>query len=159
MTGTADYHLVMSSTTQNAKFWQRPRGLAPWMMVLAWAAFWLSGALVPCHEAVAALGGEPSRDTHPMVAASHLTHDNGATPIPHPDPASHSGCERSAMVSQEIAGPVAKITPWHFPENWVAIDASIPALLAVLSVLDQPTPRWIPQPQYRFHARTLRLLN
>ena len=146
----------MSSTMQLQRMWQRARRLAPRTLIFAWAAFWLSSAFLPCHEAIAAFGGEPSQEAPSAVVTPHLTHGDGTAHIPHFDHAPHLGCENPAKA--ESTGSAPKQVLWHPPVTWAASKALLATMLSVPSVPDSLAPHWIPPPPHRFNARTLRLL-
>ena len=134
------------------------RRLAPRMLIFAWAAFWLSGAFLPCHDAIAAVADEPSGDALPIVVTSHLTHGEGATQVLHSNHTSHFACENPAKAAPASTGSMAKQVMWHPSLKWAASYAPFPALRSATNVFDNLAPHWIPPPQYRFYARTLRIL-
>ena len=73
----------------------RRRKFAHFALLLAWSAFWLNTAFVPCCEAIAAASDDHAEDVAQSVAVQSHTHGSYTTDGEHPHHVPASPCDQT----------------------------------------------------------------
>ncbi len=136
-----------------------PRGFVRVTMVATWAVFWLSTAIFPCCESIAAvLGGEHHievAESDPVVPQAHHSgdaHSEGSDHNP------HSPCESALGPEPTLVGEQEVLASEQFSMYWIGIGQHSAFDLKVVAHRPRlALPRAAPPP-LGFYQRSQRLL-
>lgn len=129
-------------------------------LVMAWAAFWISTALFPCCEALAAVFDDHSNAISHSVAAEQTVHRVHESNSEQPHQHSDSPCGHVLDAGPEINGIYAGPPAHRVDSEWIAIvgpvaTGLIKALRSETLARNEYHP---PPPPFRFYLDTQRLL-
>lgn len=139
---------------------RRLRGFARVGLVAAWAVFWLSTAIFPCCESIAAvLGGDHSIEVAQSDSVASQAHHSGDAHSEGSDHGPYSPCENALGAEPALVGEQAVLASEHFSMRWIAVEEHSAFGLTV--VAHRPSlalPPAAPPPPPGFYLRTQRLL-
>ena len=156
---------MLSSTRYSIRISEagRPRGLRGFArvgLVMAWTVFWLSTAIFPCCESIAALvAGDHLDEVTQSDSADPQVHQSGDVHAEGPERDPYAPCEHALGAGPVLVGEPAVLTPDRFPLHWLAVEEQIaPGLTTAAHRPSLALPQADPPPPPRFYLRTQRLL-
>ena len=137
----------------------RQRRSAHVALVLAWVAFWLNSALVPCCEAFAAAFDDHTDEVSQSVTAAKQAHHAGETQSEKPHRSPDSPCDYTFDTQPPISGVYAGLPTDRVDLEWVATSAPFANSLTALNLPANLAQRdYHPPPPFRLYLHTQRLL-
>lgn len=125
-------------------------------LVLAWVAFWLNSALLPCCESLAAAFNN-SDSVSQSASAAQPAHYSDETHSDHSDKSSH--CDDTLDAKPAISRAYAALPVDSFHLDWIAIATPVASdLIAVTNSKNLAYRDYHPPPSIRRYLHTQRLL-